>query len=94
MNIVKTLENGRLTLAPDGRVDTLTAPDLEAAVVYEGVSEIVFDLAKTDYISSAGLRVLVRACKRLPGKVSIQNACQAVREVFDVVGFSDAFTFL
>jgi len=94
MKVETKLENGILTLAPDGRVDTLTAPQLEAAVTYDGVSAMVFDFAKTDYISSAGLRVLVRVAKRLPGKVTVANAVETVREVFDVVGFTDAFTFV
>jgi len=94
MNIEKNLAGTTLSVAPDGRIDTLTAPELEAALTFDGVAEMVFDLAKVDYISSAGLRVLVRAQKRLgDGKVTIANASQAVREIFDVVGFADAFVF-
>ena len=61
MNIEKKLENGVLTLAVGGRLDTNTSPELEAEVTTEGVSEIVFDFAALEYISSAGLRVLMGA---------------------------------
>jgi len=95
MEITKTLNNNVLTLTPHARVDTQTAPELEEAVIYDGVSEIVFDFSEVDYISSAGLRVLVRAKKRLNGgKVVVAHAAPVVREVFDVVGFSDAFEFV
>jgi len=95
MNIEKNLTDKTLTVAPDGRIDTLTAPELEAALTFDGVSEMVFDLARVDYISSAGLRVFVRAQKRLEdcGKVIIAHASAPVREIFEVVGFADAFTF-
>jgi len=94
MNIEKNLEGTKLTVAPEGRIDTVTAPELEAALVFDGVETMVLDLAQVDYISSAGLRVLVRAKKRLPtGRIVIARASAVVREVFDVVGFSDAFEF-
>jgi len=95
MNIEKKLEESKLTLSPDGRIDTLTAPALEASLTLDGVTEVVLDMTKVDYISSAGLRVLVRAKKRLgDGKVVIAHASQAVREIFEVVGFADAFVFI
>lgn len=94
MEIKKNLEGEKLTLAPIGRVDTITAPELEAAIVLDGVAELVFDLAAVDYISSAGLRVLLSAQKKMAGKLmKIANACPAVKEVFDITGFSDIFTF-
>ena len=94
MEIKKTLEGGCLTLAPVGRVDTITSPELEAAVVLDGVEELVFDLAGVDYVSSAGLRVLLSAQKRMAGKsMKIAHARPAVKEVFDITGFSDIFTF-
>ena len=68
MEIKKNQEGGKLTITPVGRVDTITAPDLEAAIVTDGVDELVFDLAQVDYISSAGLRVLLSAQKRMAGK--------------------------
>ena len=94
MQINKNQDGNKLTLAPVGRVDTITAPDLEAAVVTDGIDELVFDLAQVDYISSAGLRVLLSAQKRMAGKsMKIANAKPAVKEVFDITGFSDIFTF-
>ena len=94
MLIDKVQEGKKLLLAPIGRVDTITAPELEAAVVTDGIDELVFDLAKVDYISSAGLRVLLSSQKKMAGKtMKISNAQPAVKEVFDITGFSDIFTF-
>ena len=94
MQINKNTEGTKLTLAPIGRVDTITSPELEAAVVLDGVEELVFDLAQVDYISSAGLRVLLSAQKKMAGKsMKIVNSKPAVKEVFDITGFSDIFTF-
>ena len=94
MQINKNQEGNKLTLSPVGRVDTITAPELEAAVVLDGVEELVFDLAQVDYISSAGLRVLLSAQKKMAGKsMKIANSKPAVKEVFDITGFSDIFTF-
>lgn len=94
MQINKNTEGAKLTLAPIGRVDTITSPELEAAIVLDGVEELVFDLAQVDYISSAGLRVLLSAQKKMAGKsMKIVNAKPAVKEVFDITGFSDIFTF-
>ena len=94
MQINKNQDGSKLTLAPIGRVDTITAPELEAAAVTDGIEELVFDLAQVDYISSAGLRVLLSAQKRMAGKtMKIVNSKPAVKEVFDITGFSDIFTF-
>ena len=94
MEIKKSVEGAKLTLAPIGRVDTITSPELEAAVVLDGVEELIFDLAEVDYISSAGLRVLLSSQKKMAGKsMKIANAKPAVMEVFEITGFSDIFTF-
>ena len=94
MQINKNQEAGKLTLAPIGRVDTITSPELEAAIVLDGVEELVFDLSQVDYISSAGLRVLLSAQKKMAQKsMKIANAKPAVKEVFDITGFSDIFSF-
>lgn len=94
MDIKKNLEGAKLTLTPIGRVDTITSPELEAAVQIDGVEELVFDLAQVDYISSAGLRVLLASQKKMAGKkMTIVGARPAVKEVFDITGFSDIFTF-
>ena len=79
MQINKNQEGNKLTLAPIGRVDTITSPELEAAVVLDGIEELVFDLAQVDYISSAGLRVLLSSQKKMAGKsMKIVNAKPAV----------------
>ena len=94
MEIKKSQDGAKLTLAPIGRVDTITSPELEAAVVLDGVEELVFDLSQVDYISSAGLRVLLASQKKMAGKrMVIAGARPAVKEVFDITGFSDIFTF-
>ena len=95
MEVKKIAEGTKLTLAPQGRVDTLTAPDLEAAVVLDGVEELVFDLSGVEYVSSAGLRVLLASQKRMAGRsMTIANVCPAVREVFEITGFADIFTLV
>ena len=95
MEIKKNLEGTKLTLTPIGRVDTLTAPELEAAVVTDGIEELVFDLSNVDYISSAGLRVLLSSQKKMATKsMKIAGTCPAVKEVFEITGFSDIFTFV
>ena len=89
MNIEKKLENGVLTLAVGGRLDTNTSPELEAEVTTEGVSEIVFDFAALEYIC-----VLMGAQKALAatgGKVRVVNPNAMVKGVFDITGFSDIF---
>ena len=94
MQINKYREGDKLTRAPIGRVDTVTALELEAAIVLDGVEELVFDLAQVDYVSSAGLRVLLSAQKKMAGKsMKIANSKPAVKEIFDVTGFSEIFTF-
>ena len=94
MEIKKKVEGSKMTLAPVGRVDTITSPELEAAVQLDGVEELVFDLSWVDYVSSAGLRVLLASQKKMAGKkMVIVGARPAVKEVFDITGFSDIFTF-
>lgn len=94
MQINKNQDGSKLTISPVGRVDTITAPDLEAAIVTDGIETLVFDLAQVDYISSAGLRVLLSAQKKMAGKtMMIANSKPAVKEVFEITGFADIFTF-
>ena len=93
----KTLDGNKLTVALDGRIDTLTAPQLETelAPLLGGVTALVLDLAQVAYISSAGLRVLLSTHKKMlaaGGALTIANAVPAVREVFDITGFSDILT--
>ena len=94
MEIKKKREGAKLTLAPVGRIDTTTAPELEA-VSLDGVEELVLDLAEIRFISSAGLRVMLSAQKKMAGKsMKIENANSTVREVFEIAGFADFFTFV
>lgn len=92
MTISKALDGDKLIIALEGRLDTLTAPELEKDVSGDlaNVNELVFDFEKLDYISSAGLRVLLAIQQKMDGKpVKITKANEVIREVFDVTGFGD-----
>lgn len=92
MNIQKTVSGMTLTVALEGRLGTTTAPKLEELRgSVDGVSHLVFDLAKLEYISSAGLRVLLAMQKLMnrQGAMLLRNVNEAVMEVFEVTGFSD-----
>lgn len=96
MNINITRDGNELTVELEGRLDTLTSPDLEEELEdkIEGIEKLVFDLGGLEYISSAGLRVLVGAAQAIDendGNMVIRNLTVPVRDVFDVTGFSDAF---
>lgn len=95
MTINKSENAGKLILALEGRLDTTTAPNLEAALAEEDVSEIEFDFSKLEYISSAGLRVLLSAQKAMNargGRMIITNVPDDVLEVFEITGFVDILT--
>ena len=94
LNITKYKENGALTLALNGRLDTTTAPELEEELKnsIDGVSALTLDLRGLEYISSAGLRVLLSAQKRTAGKMKVRNANETVAEIFDITGFSEILT--
>ena len=93
MNIVKTQEGSSLTIALEGRLDTVTAPQLEGELrtAVNGISELVFDLGALDYVSSAGLRVLLSAQKVMnkQGTMTIRNVKPEIMEIFEVTGFTD-----
>ena len=94
MHIEKSRDGGRLTLAVQGRLDTNTAPELEEALADADATEIEFDFAGLEYISSAGLRVLLAAKKSLIGSgggMSVLNANDTVRNVFEITGCSELF---
>ena len=80
----------------EGRLDTVTAPELEKEVKesVQGVEVLVFDLAGLDYISSAGLRVVLAAQKLMnaQGKMIVKNVNEAVMEIFEITGFTDVLT--
>ena len=96
LNINKTIENGKAVFELEGRLDTVTAPDLENELKnsQDGVTELVLDFEKLDYISSAGLRVLLTAQKAMSkqGEMKILHVNEMVNEVFEVTGFSDILT--
>ena len=96
MKIVKTTEGSKLTLALEGRLDTTTAPQLEAEVKGSlgGVAELVLDFSQLEYLSSAGLRVILAAQKIMnkQGSMVIRHVNETILEVFEVTGFSDILT--
>ena len=96
MNILKNKDGTNLTVALEGRLDTTTAPQLETelATALNDITELVFDMSKLDYISSAGLRVLLSAQKKMnrQGNMVVKHANADIMEIFDVTGFSDILT--
>ena len=96
MTINKTQEGSVLTVALEGRLDTTTSPELETELKtsLDGITELIMDLEKLDYISSAGLRVLLWAQKTMNqnGSMVVKNVSEVVNEVFEVTGFADILT--
>ena len=96
LNITKTVEESSICFALEGRLDTITSPELEKELK-ESIgdkSELVFDFENLEYISSAGLRVLLSAQKIMnkQGSMVVKNVNETVMEVFEVTGFSDILT--
>ena len=93
MKITKNQEGTQLSIALEGRLDTTTAPELEKELKYimDAATELTLDFAKLDYISSAGLRVLLSAHKAMSKKdgMKVTNVNEIVKEVYDVTGFAD-----
>ena len=96
MIIEKTLAGTALTLTLSGRLDTTTAPQLEAELKASlaGVEHLVLDFAALDYLSSAGLRVLLAAQKIMnkQGDMVVRSVNETIAEIFDVTGFCDILT--
>ena len=96
MDIQKTKNDTTLTLTIQGRIDTTTAPQLEAEVKadVEGITELRLDFADVAYISSAGLRVLLSAQKLMnrQGRMVLLHVNESVMEIFEVTGFVDILT--
>ncbi len=96
MTITKQQNGTTLLLALEGRLDTMTAPELEKELAgsLDSADSLVLDFTALNYISSAGLRVLLSAHKQMSAKrgLTIKNVNEIVREVFDVTGFSDILT--
>ena len=96
MTIEKTLNGSELTLALNGRLDTINAPRLEAELKssLHSVDHLVLDFAELAYLSSAGLRVLLAAQKIMnkQGDMVVRNVNETIAEIFDVTGFCDILT--
>ena len=82
-----------LTITLRGRLDTTTAPALDEAIAssLDGVSALTIDCTDLAYVSSAGLRVLLSAQKKMKGSMKLTGVCELVMEVFEMTGFSDIF---
>ncbi|MBR6207404.1 MAG: STAS domain-containing protein [Oscillospiraceae bacterium] len=93
LNIQKTLENGKALFALEGRLDTTTAPELEKELrdSIDGVSALTLDFTDLEYISSAGLRVLLAVQKIMnkQGEMKVSHVNETIMEIFEVTGFSD-----
>ena len=91
MKIDLTKNNGSLTVALDGRLDTTSAPELESFLSNDcdGAESLVIDCENLSYISSAGLRVLLAAQKKTKGAMKLTKVCELVMEVFEMTGFAD-----
>ena len=96
MTIEKNLNGTELTVTIVGRLDTTTAPELEASLKesFIGVEKLVLDFASLEYLSSAGLRVLLAAQKAMnkQGEMIIKNVNETINEIFEVTGFIDILT--
>ena len=95
LKISMTKDGAEYTFLLEGRLDTITSPDLESKIneVIGDAKKLTLDLSKLDYISSAGLRVLLGALQAMEGKgdMVVRNISESVREVFDLTGFSNLF---
>ena len=96
MDIKKDANGNELILTISGRLDTTTSPVLDGEIKNsaDGITRLVLDLEKLDYISSAGLRVVLAAQKMMnkKGEMIVRKPCDSVMEVFDVTGFTDILT--
>ena len=96
MTIEKKMENGKMILKISGRLDTQTAPELEKTMEdMEDCKELILDMAELEYISSAGLRVILKAQKLMntKGGMKLTGVNESVMEVFEITGFSDILIF-
>lgn len=96
MTIDKKINGEELTISLIGRLDTTTAPLLEEEIknTINGITKLVFDFKKLEYISSAGLRILLSTQKTMKnqGSMVIRNVNEIVNDVFEMTGFSDILT--
>ena len=91
MKIECNRNGGVLNVSLDGRLDTTTAPVLDGFLAehYDGIESLVMDCEKLSYLSSAGLRVLLMAQKKMKGAMKLTHVCELVMEVFEMTGFAD-----
>ena len=96
MTIEKTIGTETLTLKVSGRLDTQTAPELEKELdaSLSGIKELTFDMTELEYVSSAGLRVILKAQKTMnaQGSMKLTGVNESIMEVFDITGFLDILT--
>ena len=96
MTIEKTITNASTSLKIIGRLDTSTAPELEASIdgYVAGINELVLDCSELEYVSSAGLRVILKAQKLMnaQGNMKLIHVNETIMEVFDITGFADILT--
>ena len=96
MTIEKKINNDAATLIVSGRLDTQTAPELEAELdsILSGLKELIFDMTNLEYVSSAGLRVILKAQKAMnsQGSMKLTGVNDSIMEVFDITGFLDILT--
>lgn len=92
MDINKVADNGKLKVAISGRLDTTTAPELEKELDFTGITSVEFDLADLEYVSSAGLRVILMVQKNMKGNFVLKNVKPEIMEIFEITGFSDILT--
>ena len=96
LNIEKNKGGNALNIALEGRLDTTTSPQLEGELngALDGVTNLTFDFSKLEYISSAGLRVLLSAQKTMnkQGDMTVTHVSEEVMEIFEVTGFADILT--
>jgi anti-sigma B factor antagonist len=96
LNIQKQINGSEATVCLEGRLDTTTAPELESDLksFIDSITKLVFDFEKLEYISSAGLRVLLTAQKIMSkqGSMKLIHVKDDVNEIFEVTGFSDILT--
>ena len=93
LNINKSVEDSKVTFALEGRLDTITSPDFENELKgsLDNATELIIDFTNLEYISSAGLRVLLSAHKTMSkqGSMKITNVNSTIMEIFEVTGFAD-----
>ena len=96
MTIEKKINNDAVTLIVSGRLDTQTAPELEKELdsILPGLKELTFDMTNLEYVSSAGLRVILKAQKAMntQGSMKLTGVNDSIMEVFDITGFLDILT--